>query len=300
MADAAIPSSPVPPAGSVPVGAGAAAPPKPPVTPRKPKPADDKVFAWPDLVAEEFVAALFFTAFLFAWALWIDSPLEEPANPNRTPNPSKAPWYFVGLQELLVYFDPWIAGVILPGVIIAGLMVIPYIDNDNRGIGWYSIRERPVANGIFLTGLGMWFVLIFIGQVMRGPSWGLYLPWESWHIHKPFPPSTWSFTSEPRLGSVPLYPAWLGFLAGKPADPKSVFVDLPVWPGLLVLAGYFGFMLSFPKRKWPAFAASLGPVKYAIVATLLSLMVFVPFKMFVRLVFAIKYIVSFPSVNLNI
>ncbi len=281
MADAAapMPSSPTPPPGAVPAGAGAAAvPPKPPVAPRKPKPADDKIFVWPDLVAEEFVAALFFTAFLFAWAVFIDSPLEEPANPNRTPNPSKAPWYFVGLQELLVYFDPWIAGVILPGVIIVGLMVIPYIDNDQRGVGWYSIKERPIANGIFIFGLAFWFVLIFIGQVMRGPSWGLYMPWESWHIHKPFPPDTWSFTSEPRPGSA----------------------DKPVIFGVLIVAAYFAFTLWFPKWKWPKFAESLGKVKYVIVATLLSLMGFVLFKMFVRLALDIKYIVAFPSVNLNI
>ncbi len=295
MADAPVPSSPTPPP-----------PPAAPAVrlPPKPKPADEKVFVWPDLVAEEFVAALFFLAFLCAWSYFIDSPLEQPANPNRTPNPSKAPWYFVGLQELLVYFDPWIAGVILPGVIIVGLILIPYLDNDQRGIGYYSIKERPLANWIFLSGLTMWFVLIFIGSVMRGPSWGLYMPWESWHVHKPFPPATWSFTSSPRLGSAPFYPSWLRFLAGTPAltDPKdtSVFVDLPIWPGVAFLLAYFGLGMALPKKWFPNFAKTLGPVKYVIVMALLLLMIFVPVKMILRLGFNIKYILSVPSVNFNI
>jgi len=265
-------------AGSVPV-AGAIPPPaaKPPVAKVK-KESDDKVFVWPDLVAEEFVAALFFTALLFAWSIWINAPLEEPANGNRTPNPSRAPWYFIGLQELLVYFDPWIAGVILPGLIIVGLMAIRYLDNDNRGIGWYSIKERPLANTIFLSGLGMWFTLIFIGTFMRGPSWGLYMPWESWHIHKPFPPATWSFTTAPRPGS----------------HDKSVI------PGVVLVLGYFAAMLALPKRIWPKFYEQLGAVKYVIVMALLACMIGVPIKMFLRIGLAIKYVLSVPQVNFNI
>ena len=79
-------------------------------------PVDDKVHTWPHLVRMEFLVALFVTVALTLWSMMVDAPLEEPANPTRTPNPSKAPWYFLGLQEMLVYFDPWHAGVVLPSL----------------------------------------------------------------------------------------------------------------------------------------------------------------------------------------
>jgi hypothetical protein len=74
------------------------------------KPTDDKIHTWPHLVRSEFLCALLITLLLVVWSLLVDAPLEEPANPTRTPNPSKAPWYFLGLQEMLVFFDPWHAG----------------------------------------------------------------------------------------------------------------------------------------------------------------------------------------------
>ena len=94
---------------------------------------DDKVQVWPYLVRVEFLASLFVMVVLVFWSFLIDAPLEDPANPTLTPNPSKAPWYFLGLQEMLVYFDPWIAGVFLPSLIILGLMAIPYIDINSKG-----------------------------------------------------------------------------------------------------------------------------------------------------------------------
>ena len=96
-------------------------------------PVDDKIHTWPHLVRMEFLVALFVTIGLTLWSMIVDAPLEEPANPTQTPNPSKAPWYFLGLQEMLVYFDPWHAGVVLPTLIIVGLMVIPYIDINPKG-----------------------------------------------------------------------------------------------------------------------------------------------------------------------
>ncbi len=117
-----------------------------------PKQRDKKVFVWPNLVAREFVATLLVTAGLLAWSLIAHAPLEEMANPNKTPNPSKAPWYFAGLQELLVYFDPWIAGVVLPTVILIGLMAIPYLDINPKGVGYYSVKSRKFAVSMFTFG----------------------------------------------------------------------------------------------------------------------------------------------------
>src|SRR5256886_17688453 len=79
----------------------------------------------------------------------LNAPLEEPANPNLTMNPSKAPWYFLGLQEMLVYFDPWIAGVVMPSIIMIGLMVFPYVDSNPLGNGYYTLRQRRFAVNMF-------------------------------------------------------------------------------------------------------------------------------------------------------
>ena len=92
---------------------------------------DQKLYVWPYLLRIEFLSAIICTFILMVWSITLNAPLEEPANPNLTMNPSKAPWYFLGLQEMLVYFDPWIAGVVMPTLIIIGLIAIPYIDTNH-------------------------------------------------------------------------------------------------------------------------------------------------------------------------
>src|SRR6185295_17136828 len=96
-----------------------------------------EVHTWPYLMRIEFVAAILVTVLLMVWSLTLNAPLEEPSNPNVTMNPAKAPWYFLGLQEMLVYFDPWMAGVVFPTIIIIGLMAIPYIDSNPKGSGYF-------------------------------------------------------------------------------------------------------------------------------------------------------------------
>jgi Cytochrome b(C-terminal)/b6/petD len=146
---------------------------------------DDKVQVWPYLVRVEFIAMLVVLLILVVWSVFINAPLEEPANPALTPNPSKAPWYFLGLQELLVYFDPWIAGVVLPSIIIVGLMIIPYVDINEKGNGYYTFKERKFAILTFCFGfLILWVSLIMLGTFMRGPGWNFFLPWQDWDTHK--------------------------------------------------------------------------------------------------------------------
>lgn len=146
---------------------------------------DDKVQVWPYLVRVEFLAMLFVLFVLVVWSVFINAPLEEPANPALTPNPSKAPWYFLGLQELLVYFDPWIAGVVLPSLIIVGLMIIPYVDINEKGNGYYTYKERKFAILTYCFGfLILWVSLIMLGTFMRGPGWNFFLPWQEWDTHK--------------------------------------------------------------------------------------------------------------------
>src|SRR5262245_14533384 len=144
----------------------------------------DRVFTWPDLVYTELISMVLCTVALTVWSIELQAPLEEPAAAARTPNPSKAPWYFLGLQEMLVYYDPWIAGVLLPGLIIVGLMAVPYLDRNPKGNGYYTFDERPFAISFYLFGfLILWVSLVVLGTFLRGPNWSFFGPFERWDIH---------------------------------------------------------------------------------------------------------------------
>ena len=140
-----------------------------------PQELSERVTTWPYLVRIELLWTIVAMIILTVWSIVVDAPLEMPANPNRTPDPSKAPWYFLGLQEMLVYFDPWIAGVMVPLLIIAGLIAIPYLDTNPRGNGYYTWRERRFAISVFLFGfVGLWVLPIIVGVFCRGPGWNWY------------------------------------------------------------------------------------------------------------------------------
>ncbi len=142
---------------------------------------DTEVHVWPYLLRIEFLATIIVTVLLMVWSITLDAPLEEPANPTLTMNPAKAPWYFLGLQEMLVYFDPWIAGVIMPTLIIGGLMAIPYFDENPLGNGYYTFRQRKWAILTFCFGfLGLWVSMVVIGTFIRGPGWMWFWPGETW------------------------------------------------------------------------------------------------------------------------
>ncbi|HET6266246.1 MAG TPA: hypothetical protein VFG11_00885, partial [Acidobacteriota bacterium] len=146
---------------------------------------NEKVLVWPNLVYTELICLIIATAILTVWAIGLKAPLEQPANPADSPNPSKAPWYFLGLQEMLVYFDPWLAGVVFPTLIIVGLMAIPFIDVNPKGSGYYSFKERKWEIGIFLFGFViLWGLLIVLGTFLRGPNWNFFGPYEFWDVHK--------------------------------------------------------------------------------------------------------------------
>src|SRR5881227_2099253 len=148
----------------------------------------DRVWVWPNLVYTELISLIVSSVVLIVWSILLKAPLEQPANRAVTPNPSKAPWYFLGLQEMLVYFDPWLAGVVLPGLIIVGLMAIPYIDTNPKGNGYYAFRERKFEIGIFLYGfLVLWSFLIITGTFLRGPNWNFFGPYEYWDPNKLVP-----------------------------------------------------------------------------------------------------------------
>ncbi|TAK58131.1 MAG: menaquinol oxidoreductase [Bacteroidetes bacterium] len=138
---------------------------------------DDMVFTWPHLLIRELVLFAIVVAGLLVAAFLFDAPLEEIANPNHPPNPAKAPWYFLGLQELVSY-SAFVGGVLIPTLIVIGLMLIPFIDRKKIGIGKWFAKERALANGLFLTFLLVMGALIILGTYFRGANWSFVVPWE--------------------------------------------------------------------------------------------------------------------------
>jgi menaquinol-cytochrome c reductase cytochrome b/c subunit len=135
----------------------------------------DKVHVWPHLLGIEFVAALAITAFTLVFSVFVNAPLLELANFNQTPNPSKAPWYFLGLQELLTMFHPMVAGVTLPGLGLVGLILAPYTDRNPSN----KPEDRKFAISIFTMFMMSWAVLVMIGSFFRGPGQNFVFPWGS-------------------------------------------------------------------------------------------------------------------------
>src|SRR5687767_7851685 len=133
----------------------------------------DKVHVWPHLLAVEFVAALACTAFLLVFSVFVNAPLLELANFNQTPNPSKAPWYFLGLQELLTMFHPMVAGVTIPGLGLVALIFAPYTDRNPSN----KPEDRKFAISLFTVHLMFWAVLVIIGSFFRGPGFLFIFPW---------------------------------------------------------------------------------------------------------------------------
>lgn len=231
---------------------------------------DDKVQVWPYLVRVEFLATIAVMAVLVFWSVFLDAPLEEPANRALTPNPSKAPWYFLGLQELLVYFDPWIAGVVLPTLIIVGLMAIPYVDINPKGNGYYTYKDRKFAILTFSFGfLVLWVSLIVLGTFMRGPGWNFFWPWERW---------------DPHYVAV-LTNVDLSEMFGIPTIlPDNSINPVAMIFGAVLVLGYFSIGPAYwiLKRNTDVMQ-KLGLVRYAIVSFLLLSMGGVVIKIILRL-----------------
>ncbi|MDP2293578.1 MAG: menaquinol-cytochrome c reductase cytochrome b subunit [Actinomycetota bacterium] len=133
----------------------------------------DKVHTWPHLLAAEFVAALACLSFTFFFSVFVNAPLLQQANINQTPNPSKAPWYFLGLQELLTMFHPMVAGVTIPGVGMIVLILAPFIDKNPSN----KPEDRKFATSLMTVHLMFWAVLVIIGSFFRGPGFNFTLPW---------------------------------------------------------------------------------------------------------------------------
>jgi hypothetical protein len=260
---------------------------------------DEKVLVWPDLVYTELICMVAVSAFLLVWAIFLQAPLEEPASSVKTPNPSKAPWYFLGLQEMLVYFDPWYAGVVLPSLVIFGLMAMPYLDFNKKGNGYYSIAERKFSYLMFQFGfLELWITLIILGTFLRGPNWNFFGPFEYWTPYKvevlnnvDLPQMFWvNLLDRP----LPRAPQGAGGLT------QVAYILLRESPGLVLLGAY---LLLLPPllavTVFRSFFAKMGFVRYMLMANLMLLMFSLPLKMILRWTLNLKYLVSIPEFSLN-
>jgi quinol-cytochrome oxidoreductase complex cytochrome b subunit len=138
---------------------------------------DDEVFTWPNLVFREILLFMATLAVVLILSIFWNAPLEEIANPVHPPNPAKAPWYFLGLQELVAYSAFW-GGVVVPALLVTALLALPYLDRKRKGVGVWFSGERKVAVTIFSICLGAAVVLTVIGTAFRGPNWSFQLPWK--------------------------------------------------------------------------------------------------------------------------
>jgi hypothetical protein len=229
-------------------------------------------------------------------------------------NPSKAPWYFLGLQEMLVYFDPWIAGVVMPSIIMVGLMVFPYVDSNPLGNGYYTLRQRRFALWMFGAGFLQWIVLIVIGTFIRGPGWIWFWPGQTWDHN--------AVVFDKNVDLHDLLAQKLGLTFLTTSVGKFLF-------GLIVVSGFYvvgalffhwlmtvdfkkirrprSFKLSelhqslFPKSEFEQKILSRTSLlqylmfQFFAVSVLLAL----PVKLFLRLAFTIKYVWVIPWLNIN-
>ena len=138
--------------------------------------ANDEVFAWPHLLYRELLVARAVVVVLHVISLVFMAPLEELADPTRTPNPAKAPWYFLGLQEL-VHYSALVGGVLVPTLIAVALVVLPYVDRNPAGSGRWFAPERRVANAVFTVLVAVFLLLTVIGTLFRGANWAWVWPW---------------------------------------------------------------------------------------------------------------------------
>jgi len=244
---------------------------------------EQKLYVWPYLLRVEFLTAIIVTVILMIWSITLNAPLEELANPNLTMNPAKAPWYFLGLQEMLVYFDPWIAGVLMPTLILMGLMIIPYVDTNPLGNGYYTFRQRKFAILTFCFGfMVLWLSMVFIGTFIRGPGWMWFWPGETWDHHR------------------------LIFETNRDLNEIFGIVNQP-WVGLFggAAVGLYFVVFGWLTHKlfvWNDFNRKIFQqmtlVQYLTLQTFLLVMWALPIKIILRLVFRIKYVMVTPWFNI--
>lgn len=249
---------------------------------------------WPFLLRIEFLGLLVSFTFLMLWSLAFNAPLEEPANPAFTPNPSKAPWRISLACRSCWSTSILIAGVVLPGMIISGLMAIPYVDLQ---IAWQRLlhldnRQRKFAISVFLFGfIVLWIALIILGTYIRGPGWQIFMPWEYWDPHRAIfevnvdvselvAAGRTSLTGESRAPTTGPYLARL-------FHPATVIGGIAT-VGLLGVIG--GACVGYFKFAMPEMWKKMGFIRQQVVLSHLVIMILVVIKIALRLGLSIKYL----------
>ena len=260
---------------------------------------NEKVLTWPDLVYTEMICMIAVTAILILWGIALQAPLEEPASAVKTPNPSKAPWYFLGLQEMLVYYDPWLAGVVFPSVIIGGMMAIPYIDFNKLGNGYYTFNERKFAITTFMFGfLPLWCGMIILGTFLRGPNWNIFGIYEFWDVHKlealnnvNLSEYFWFGLGQP----LPIAPAESSFWT------QSYYIIQREAPGFLAVGFYLVVLPPIMAMTvFKSFFIRMGFVRYMVFSNLVLMMAALPIKMVLRWAVNLKYFIAIPEWFFNV
>jgi len=152
-------------------------------SPQVGKAPEEMTTTWPHLLIKELNLFYLVMIFIMGMSVFFNAPLEEMANPSVTPNPAKAPWYFLGLQELLSWGPPFWGGIFVPTVGVIVLILVPYIDRSRIGTGVWFHPSRRLYNVLFTIFVVVFIGLIIVGTFMRGPIWGFYWPWEPWPTH---------------------------------------------------------------------------------------------------------------------
>jgi cytochrome b/b6/petD-like protein len=244
---------------------------------------DREIHVWPFLLRIEFLATIIVTLLLMVWSLTLDAPLEEPANPTLTMNPSKAPWYFLGLQEMLVYFDPWMAGVVLPSLILVGLMAIPYMDANPLGNGYYTFKQRKFAILAFCFGfLVLWLSMVVIGTFIRGPGWIWFWPGQTWDHNRVV------FEANRDLPDI------FGITS---AIGKGIFGGIVILIYAVLMAVGFHKILTWNDFNRKIYQR-MSLVQYLTLQFFIVTMMLLPVKMIARLAFRIKYVWITPWFNI--
>jgi hypothetical protein len=255
---------------------------------------DDKVLVWPDLVYTELISMIAMTFILVVWSVCLKAPLEPPASTAKAPNPSKAPWYFLGLQEMLVYYDPWLAGVVFPTLIIVGLIAIPYIDYNQKGNGYFTFGQRRFAVTTFVFGFViLWVTLIVLGTFLRGPNWNFFGPFEEWDPHKVLP------LNNVNLSQMVWLP--LGKVTWLDEGQGILGILRRESPGIILILAYFILVPPLlAKTVLRSFFIRMGFVRFFLLVNLMQFMAALPIKMILRWTLNLKYIVYIPEAFFNI
>jgi hypothetical protein len=227
---------------------------------------------WPHLLRAELLAGLLALLLVTWWAILLEVPLGAPADPAVTPALAKAPWFFIGVQELLQYFDAWLAGAVLPLLMVFGLCALPYLDVSPEANGCYTLRRRPVALVVVAALIVMWLLPMVVGELLRGEHWALQPVWQQPPLSPDLPPPQ----------PPPALATRLGLEGGAGQVLGAVTCLFP----------YLFMALTWPRlrRRFPESIGRMGRVRYGVAGFLVVSAVGVLVKVLLVATLDVRYL----------